>query len=513
MQTMNRREFFATAGLAAASPAGFRVIRGQRQLFLDDQGVARIENLRRTMQRPAKKGAVIRPTRPFETVLQTRSAPAWNPERKLFQLWMLTSTNLPGVAGTTYAESPDGLHWVKPILGQKEIGGSLRNNFVTVDAKLEWPANAMENVVYDPDDPDPARRYKGLGHCYGREPLVSPDGIVWKRLNVPKIPSSDESNLSYDRKSRTFLATVKQGGPHGRSVFLSTSKDFHLWTKPELTFHADDQDQALGKTWIERRFADRTLQQPVLNIPSAYNVDVYNMGVFRYEGVYLGMPTMFHQTGKVGGDWPGFAGWDATPEDLEAYGKHGDWAGFHHVQLALSRDLGHWRRLGDRQPFLDLSRLESGAYDLATIIGPSFPIVQGDELWFYYTGLKRYGGPSVFRGVDRDQGAICLAVLRRDGFMPLEAGAEEGVLLTQPFLLPDGELHLNVDAWKGSVRVQVCDERGGAWAGFEASDVIRSDQPDAVVRWAKRSLRELTGKPLCLRFRLSRARLFSYWLG
>jgi hypothetical protein len=512
MQDLNRREFLAAAGLAASSQAGFRVIRGQRQLFLDDQGVARIEKLKRTMQQPVKKGAVIRPTGPLETALQTRSAPAWNAERKVFQLWMLTSTSLPGVAGTTYAESPDGLHWVKPALRQKQVGGSLSNNFVTVDPKLDWPANAMENVVHDPGDPDAAQRYKGLGHCYGREPMVSPDGIAWKRLNVPKIPSSDESNLSFDPESRTFIASVKHSGPHGRSVFLSTSEEFSVWTKPELIFHADDRDQALGKTWIERRFADATLQQPLLNVPGAYNVDVYNMGVFRYEGLYLGMPTMFHQTGKVGGDWPGFAGWDTTPEDLETFRRQGDWAGFHHVQLASSRDLRNWRRLGDRQPFLDLSRLDSGAYDLATIIGPSFPIVRRDELWFYYTGLKRYGGPSTSRGVDRDQGAICLAVLRRDGFMPLEAGEEEGTLLTPPFVLPDGELHLNVDARTGSALVEVCDERGGALAGFEAPETIRRDDADAVIRWPKRRLRELAGKIVCLRFRLRKARLFSYWL-
>lgn len=121
------------ASLSLSSPVGFRVIRGQRQLFVDDHGVARIENLRRTAHRPVKKGAVIRPSGPVETVLQTRSAPAWNPEREVFQLWMLTSTSLPGVGGTTYTESPDGLHWVKPILRQKEVNGSLSNNFVTVD--------------------------------------------------------------------------------------------------------------------------------------------------------------------------------------------------------------------------------------------------------------------------------------------------------------------------------------------------------------------------------------------
>ena len=66
------------------------------------------------MHRPTKKGAVIRPDRPWETTLQTRSVPAWDPSVKQFKLWMITSSNIAGVAGTTYAQSTDGLHWTKP---------------------------------------------------------------------------------------------------------------------------------------------------------------------------------------------------------------------------------------------------------------------------------------------------------------------------------------------------------------------------------------------------------------
>ncbi len=42
----------------AADPA-FQVPAGQRQLFLDDVGIAKIENLARTMHQPSKKGTSI----------------------------------------------------------------------------------------------------------------------------------------------------------------------------------------------------------------------------------------------------------------------------------------------------------------------------------------------------------------------------------------------------------------------------------------------------------------------
>ena len=62
--------------------------------------------------------------------------------------------------------------------------------------------------------------------------------------------------------------------------------------------------------------------------------------------------------------------------------------GYHLVQLACSRDLKTWHRLGNRSPFIGPSPLSSGAYDLAQIIGSSNVILRDDELWFYYTGLK-----------------------------------------------------------------------------------------------------------------------------
>jgi hypothetical protein len=58
-------------------------------LFLDDWGIAAMENLARAMHQPAKKGAVIRPDPddPHVNSLQIRTAPVWDPVRELYQLW------------------------------------------------------------------------------------------------------------------------------------------------------------------------------------------------------------------------------------------------------------------------------------------------------------------------------------------------------------------------------------------------------------------------------------------
>lgn len=500
--------YFGICNSAVSDGGVFEVLPGVRQLFLDDRDVEFMEGLTRTMHTPVKRGAVIRPTPPEETSIQTRSAPAWDPEAKVYKLWLLTSRT-GGTSGTSYVESVDGLHWTKPVLRQKAVNGSLENNLVTPDPAREWPANAIENAVYDPHDPDSARRFKGFAHCYDREPMVSPDGIRWTLLDVPKLKSSDESNLSYDPVTRTFIATLKQAGPHGRAHYISTSRDFETWTEPVLAFHADDEDQVIGRKNIAARFADPTLQQPTLNIPETYNVDVYNASVSRYEGHYIAMPSYYHQTGKVPPDWPGFDDPRIPPEMREGYRQSGIWSGFHDVRLMSSRDLKAWTPQGDRKPFIGSSRLGSGAYDLACVLPPSFPIVRGNELWFYYTGGMNYG-LTLDKGVEADAFAVCLAVLRRDGFVSLDAGESEGVLVTRPFVLPSGALFANVSAHGGSLRAEVIGADGVVLA---ESEPITGDQSEARVAWRGAGLDGTVGRTVRLRFTLLRGVFYAYGFG
>src|SRR5262249_13529384 len=155
--------------------------------------------------------------------------------------------------------------------------------------------------------------------------------------------------------------SVKRGGKFGRSVAIATSPDFQTWNDYGVVFQADAEDQRRGKEIIRQRVADPTLMPLAYVEENVFRVDVYNMGVFHYEGQYIGRPAMFHATGAV----PNYPNTD----------------GFHLIQLAVSRDLKTWERVADRAIFIGPSRLDSGAYDLTQILPPSAPVVRGDELW------------------------------------------------------------------------------------------------------------------------------------
>ena len=82
-----------------------------------------------------------------------------------------------------YAESEDGINWVKPKLGLVEYKGSKDNNLVLLE-----PPGVMGlhlAVLHEPEDPDPSRRFKMMLYVRWAEgdtsvPLFSEDGHRWQ---------------------------------------------------------------------------------------------------------------------------------------------------------------------------------------------------------------------------------------------------------------------------------------------------------------------------------------------
>ena len=225
-------------------------------------------------------------------------------------------------------------------------------------------------------------------------------------------------------------------------------------------------------------------------MPADYNADIYNFGVFRYEGLYIGLPAVYHATGKL-----------KTNTD-----------GFHLIQLACSRDLKKWTRLGDRQPFIGPSPVGPDVFDRTQLLPPSAPVERGNELWFYYTGIKYRARPE---NADEKAGAICLAVLRRDGFVSMTAGKKAGQLITKSFIATGNRLLLNVDlADGGKATIEVLDEKKQVIPGFERSGSVplRGRSIEQTVRWTTKSnWSQLSGRRVRLRIGLRNADLYAFW--
>ncbi|MBI5094552.1 MAG: hypothetical protein HZB26_19230 [Candidatus Hydrogenedentes bacterium] len=514
-----------TGTAMAAEP--IELVPGHKQLFLDDYAVREVAGLNRVMHTPEKRGAVLKPDIPSDgNLIQIRSAPMWIPGENIYKLLYLAyGLDEKNQTGPALAVSKDGLHWEKPSLGQMSVHGSKDNNRIVID--FPPPNNGLENVVYDAGDPDPARRYKGLAGAIGRAPVVSADCIHWTKLDAPAIPSSDEAQLVYDQDKRRFMATLKTSNEYGRAFNIATSEDFAHWTPNRFLYGADAEDQPLAREFIRKRLADPALAKPVFVEPDpdtgwkrpegyqpTWRAECYNIAVFPYEGVYIGLPQMYYPTGT---ELPSRANTD----------------GFHLIQLAMTRDLVTWTRLGNRQPFIGPSPKEEGrrgVYDRMQLCVTNRPIEHGDELWFYYSGLKWRSLPNEVNadGTPRDPatlgdeeraeiadgwGAACLAVLRRDGFISLDAEAD-GYVVTNPLKMNGNLLFLNLTASQGSASVEVLDEKGSPVPGFTREDALPA-QGDAVrlpVRWkADASVSALAGRLVSLKIYLSRASLYAFW--
>jgi hypothetical protein len=139
------------------------------------------------------------------------------------------------------------------------------------------------------------------------------------------------------------------------------------------------------------------------------------------------------------------------------------------------------------------------------------PVVQESHLDLFYGGCDgTHGGPA-----EAWTCSIGLASLRRGGFASLDAGDEEGVVLTHPLRAVAGSLRLNYNANGGSIRVAVLDGEGGALPGYALEDctALTGDSVDEAVRWAGGDALPTDAGDIALRFVLRDAALYGFRAG
>ena len=465
-----------------------------RQLFLDDHGLILNQTTTRTLHPPQKFGPLI------SGGVQSRSAPIWNPEKNIWEWWYMGQ-------GARYATSKDGEHWEKPHLGLYAWEGSKNNN---IACDPEGPG--MYHIVRDERDPDPGRRYKALFSSSDRRAGVSPDGFHWTMLDSIAIPSQDESQFTWDPYTEQYLALVKQQTEWGRSVWLSTSKDFTTFTDPVLIFHSDEIDRENRRQRVRKIIEDPAYITPPLLDDIDYIAEIYNMAVLPYQGLYIGFPTVFNPFGAI-------------PPPATNFTR------INQIEMAVSRDLYTWDRVADRTPFIGIEPFDGQNYGTSQLLMSGPPIVRDDgEIWCYYNALRMPGSIEMYRrfnrckelfrlGIDQrhfdDAGALSLAKLPRDRFVSID-GDEIGTIITRPFYWRGEDLCINADARWGEIYAEIQDAESGRphpgfWVPGEEPPPFTGDSLGAKFTW--KHPHDLNfEKPVRLKFYLHQARLFSYWL-
>ncbi len=525
-----------------AAPVGTRV-----QLLVDDYLIVASEGLATTLHPMSKlPEPVLQAAAPWE---RPETSGLWgipnaiyDPEDGLFKLWYNSLGTYPGrnqqrePAYSCYATSTDGVNWERPELGLFAHEGSKTNNIVGAFGAASpngGVLDSLEMVGLEPAE----RRFKTCGWV-GRDDSgqgghgvsFSADGIHWERYEGnPVIRGYDRGDVITGAKLReaTFPEDIpglprakyalfpkvhpQLGRFRRRSFAMCTSEDdlggnpFTQWTEPQLVLAPDLRDDEMAE---ERLAAAKSIL--LLDHPEDHRCEFYGVVVFRSGDTFLGLIWIY----------------DASYE-FSRFGSGNQYA-IVDVQLAASRDLLHWERLGGRQPVI--ARGDPDAFDSHMIFYHSYPLAVGDEWWVYYVGFNEgHTARSCYDEAMRQQyhadvkagrrhfPAIGLAKVRREGFVSRDAGADGGTLTTR--LLQAGGSRLEVNAAVaagGALTVEVQDEQGATLPGFAAADCtpVTGDSLRHAVQWGDRRGDDgWMERPVRLRFQLRDAALYAFRFG
>jgi hypothetical protein len=442
-----------------------------RQLFVD-QFLIQDTTLRRTFHRPQywSGNPVLRPDKLWEQHKGVASAMPfsdgvwWDPKDRIYKMWYRTS------GATLYAFSKDGIHWEKPDLDVKP--GTNIVHVAVRDSGTVW---------LDQEEKDPARRYKLFyvhGHLKPMSYFASADGIHWGQELAQTGPVGDRSTMFWNPFRKVWVWSLRD---HTAGII----KDGRRQPGENVRFRAyrEHADLVTGMKWrpdegVPWTGADRL---DPMRIELNHRPELYNLDAVAYESVMLGL----------------FSIWYGQPPDRPKPNE---------IYVGFSRDGFHWDR-PDRHPFIGVSE-NGGDWNWGNVQSAGGGcLIVGDRLWFYVSGRT---GP---RSAEVD--TTGLATLRRDGFVSMDAGSEEGVLTTRPVRFAGRHLFVNVNSAAGELRVEILNKDFQPIAPFTLSNSIgvHVDNTLQPIKWRGRAdLSSLAAQPVRFRFHLRHGQLYSFWV-
>lgn len=495
----------AAPATAPASSGETIALGGARQLFFDDRLVdlAQTHGVKRALQPPKEIRRVLVADQPWQALgfIFYCGVVDDGHEIKLYH----GSFDAEKKRHFGLVTSQDGVHWERPVLGQKAFAGSKENNLFAMEA-------VEAGVFLDPHAP-PEKRYRLVHNRFFPDPekagvylASSPDGIHWKEGDVrllPFIPDNQPSAF-WDERIGKYAIYLRTWNPVRAVARVEVEEIDKPWPY--------DASQPPFLAWGKGKIPTPSRELPMVMAVDAQDPpeqQLYTSVAAPYPyapETYFAFPAAYLL--YKGAEWKAR---QTTTND-----------GPFDVQFASSRDGIAWERW--RDPYV-ATGLQEGL-DLRLVSMGTGMVRRGTELFQYFVGLPyTHGVPTAWENdlelraawLGRDRGGIYRAVQRVDGFVAREAKHEPGVLTTKPLTFAGNRLRLNIHtAGSGRAQVALLHADGSPIAGFGAEDceVINADAIDYEVRWSGGAdVSALAGQALRVQFSLRNARLYALQFG
>lgn len=372
-----------------------------------------------------------------------------------FMMWYSTGFygRLRAYGETGYAESDDGVHWVKQrtpfrfdnLVFTRSHGAGIHEDLY--DSRLDHRFKAVFGSFDQP--------HTNIFQDHGLMLAHSRDGRSWHNYH----PTYFISNCRTDT---------------GNSLFWDPElKAYRVLTRMEVWPRGVKQFAIPGLEGGRPRIKPEWILIQNERLPKEQG-EIYSFYVQKYGDLYIAYMNVLQQ--------------DNVNRLFVAVSRDGVTWNYDHIRKG-----NEYLRIGP-PGYFDEGAVWPTSSDLITV---------GDKHWVYYAGSRYKHVMPPPAGSDKpDAVAIGVAEIRLDGFFHLIMSGM-GLLETKSFIWVGDRLEINCDSTKGKLWVEILDGNGQSIPGFSAgnADVNVCNEVHHVVSWNGSSAAgALRGRPVRVRF-------------
>lgn len=394
-----------------------------------------------------------------------------------FKMWYMAGGGTYATSGagiTCYAESTDGINWIKPSLNVIQGTNIVRRGSVR-DASTVW---------LDKQETNPSHRFKmfevaGGAGKWQYHYLTSSDGKAWRDNSTPSDRIADRSTVYKNPFRNVWVWSMRHNvRVNSGDPYTVRARDYMENIDPVAGNKAAKAE--LSAFWFGPWPNEQ--KHPVYKNNDG-SPGIYNQDATPYESIMLGM----------------FSVWQGPENDV--CNKDGV-IKRNQIMIGYSRDGYSWTR-DDMNPFLavddNIAAWNNG--NLQSVVGS--PLIVNDKLYFYLSGRKLVNGSEIV--------TTGLATLRRDGFASMSGNGE---LVTENIKFKGDYFFVNA-CINGNLKVEILDSTGKVIEGFSKDDcnATTGDNVSNMVTWKNNAtLKSLEGKVVKVKFYMTDGDLYSFWI-